>query len=646
MMRQIPRTVVRTTLALLVAATGAVTAAPAFAAAPAPVPPHRAGGALPSTAKVAASPRMGASAAAAVPASADLRASMPPVGDQGQIGSCVAWGIGYSLMGYYANQTKAAGAPYAPLYLYMRTVQPGGAPNYGLYPPDALAMATANGVDTQADYTQGTTGWRTPPTAAQVANATQYKVAGWTTLWSGNNHGQGAAAQASIKQALAAGSPVAIDFPVFPDFFNIHNSALYTTTSGVNQGGHMVAAYGYDNEGIWIRNSWGTGWGAAGDAHLSWAFVNADVWDAYTITGLRTTVKTGPPTVTALSTASGSTAGGTEVTITGANLSGATGVRFGTSTATFRPTQTAAGVAQLVATSPAHASEAVTVTVTNASGTSAATSALKFTYKAPAPVVSQLSLASVSSLGGTTVTVTGANLTGATTVKVGTLAGTSVKVSSPTTLSFVTPAAASGTLHVTVTGPAGTSATSDADQLTFVKPPVPAIITLSPANAATTATTTVTVTGANLDGVTRVTASGTSLAFTKVSNTQLKLTLPVHAAGPVDIVATSPAGVSSASRFTYVAPPVPAVTALSPTTGSTKVATMVTLTGTNIGGATRVTASGTSLAFTRVSDSQLTVMLPVHAAGTVTIQVTTPGGLSAATSTVARFTYVTEPTRR
>src|SRR5262249_20810616 len=147
--------------------------------------------------------------------------------------------------------------------------------------------------------------------------------------------------------------------------------------------------YGYDSDGIWIRNSWGTGWGAGGDAHLSWAFVNADVWDAYTITGVRTTTKTAPPTITALSTTSGSTSGGTEVTISGANLGDATEVRFGTSVATFHPIQAAAGVTQLVATSPAHASGAVTVTVANASGTSAAGSAATFTYKAPAPVVTR-----------------------------------------------------------------------------------------------------------------------------------------------------------------------------------------------------------------------------------------------------------------
>jgi IPT/TIG domain/Papain family cysteine protease len=641
MMRQIPRVVVHTTLALSIAAAGAVTAAPAFAADP--VPAHRAGGALPSTAKVAAG-RTGATALDAVPASVSLRASMPPVGDQGQISSCVAWSIGYSLMGYYANLTSAAGAPYAPLYLYMRTVDPGGAPDDGLYPPDALARATAAGVDTQADYTQGTTGWRTPPSAAQVANATNYKVAGWTTLWSGYGHGQGTAAQASIKQALAAGSPVAIDFPVFPDFFNIHSSALYTTTSGANQGGHMVAAYGYDNDGIWIRNSWGTGWGAAGDAHISWAFVQADVWDAYTISGLQAATKTAPPTITALSTTSGSTSGGTEVTISGTNLRDATAVRFGTSVATFHAAQTAGGVTQLVATSPAHAGEAVTVTVTSASGTSAAGPAATFTYKAPAPLVTGLSLASVSTLGGSTVTVTGANLTGVTAVKAGALAGTGLKVLSPTTLSFVTPAATAGTVHVTVSGPTGSSTAGDADLLTFVKPPVPALTSLSPASAATTAVTSVTVTGTNLGDVTRVTAGGASVAFTKVSNTQLRLTLPPHAAGPVDVVATSAAGASPAARFTYLAP-VPAISALSPATGPTNGATLVTLTGTKLGDATRVTASGSSIPFTRVSDTKLFVVLPAHAAGTVTIEVTTPGG-STASSTATRFNYVAAPGRR
>jgi hypothetical protein len=231
-------------------------------------------------------------------------------------------------------------------------------------------------------------------------------------------------------------------------------------------------------------------------------------------------------------------------------------------------------------------------------------------------------------------------------VKAGALAGTSVKVLSPTSLSFVTPAAPAGTLHVTVTGPTGTSATSDADLLTFVKPPVPALTSLSPASAATTAVTTVTVTGANLGDVTRVTAGGTSISFTKVSNTQLKLTLPAHAAGPVDIVATSAAGASPAARFTYIAPPVPAVTALSPAAGSTNGGTVVTLKGANVGGATRVTAGGTSLAFTRVSDTQLIVVLPAHTAGTVTIQVTTPGGVSATTSTAAQFTYLAAAPRR
>ena len=93
-------------------------------------------------------------------------------------------------------------------------------------------------------------------------------------------------------------------------------------------------------------------------------------------------------------------------------------------------------------------------------------------------------------------------------------------------------------------------------------------------------------------------------------------------------------------------PPVPAVTALSPASAAPTAVTTGTVTGSSIGGATRVTAGGTSLAFTRVSDTQLKVVLPAHAAGTVTIQVTTPGGVSAATGTGARFTYVAATARR
>ena len=84
-----------------------------------------------------------------------------------------------------------------------------------------------------------------------------------------------------------------------------------------------------------------------------------------------------PPTVTLVSPSSGSTAGGTAVTITGTDLTnGSFTVYFGASVATIA----GASESQITATSPAHAVGSVYVTVVNSGGTSPTSAADQFTY--------------------------------------------------------------------------------------------------------------------------------------------------------------------------------------------------------------------------------------------------------------------------
>jgi hypothetical protein len=67
---------------------------------------------------------------------------------------------------------------------------------------------------------------------------------------------------------------------------------------------------------------------------------------------------------------------------------------------------------------------------------------------------------------GTQVTVTGTGFSGATTVDFGSTAGTSLTVSSATSLTVRAPAG-SGTVDVTVTTPGGTSAATASDRFTY-----------------------------------------------------------------------------------------------------------------------------------------------------------------------------------
>jgi hypothetical protein len=82
-----------------------------------------------------------------------------------------------------------------------------------------------------------------------------------------------------------------------------------------------------------------------------------------------------PPSVVSLSPNNGLIAGGTSVTITGTNFTGATAVNFGTASATY----TVNSATQITATSPP-GSGLVDVTVTAPTGTSAISAAAKFAY--------------------------------------------------------------------------------------------------------------------------------------------------------------------------------------------------------------------------------------------------------------------------
>ena len=128
-----------------------------------------------------------------------------------------------------------------------------------------------------------------------------------------------------------------------------------------------------------------------------------------------------------------------------------------------------------------------------------------FTYNAPAlPTVTGVSPSSGPAAGGTSVTVSGTNLTGATAVDFGTNPGTSISGVTATSLTVTSPAG-TGTVDVTVTTPNGTSAVNaPSDQFTYNAPALPTVTGVSPNKGPAAGGTSVTVSGTNLTGATAV----------------------------------------------------------------------------------------------------------------------------------------------
>jgi hypothetical protein len=348
------------------------------------------------------------------------------------------------------------------------------------------------------------------------------------------------------------------------------------------------------------------------------------------------------PVVSGISPSSGPNSGGTTVTISGSNFTGATAVSFRTIPAT---SFTVENDTTIIATAPPWTDGTFDVTVTNPAGTSAIVPADQYTYTAAAPVVTSLSPATGPAGGGTSVTITGTGFYNGTSVSFGSTVATRVSFASATSITAQAPAG-TGVVDVTVTSPDGTSATSAADQFTYGGPPT--ATALFPGVGPTAGGTTVTVDGTGfVAGQTSVTIGGTVIpaASVTVQNANvLTFVTPANTAGFVSVTVTAPGGTSAAipGGFNYQAPRNPVVTAVSPSSGSTAGGTSVTITGTGFNAVTAVSfGSMAATSFTVNSTTSITAVAPSGSAGIVDVRVTSRFFGTSPIGVADQFTYQT-----
>jgi subtilase family serine protease len=156
-----------------------------------------------------------------------------------------------------------------------------------------------------------------------------------------------------------------------------------------------------------------------------------------------------PPTVSSVSVSSGSVAGNTSVTITGANFQAGATVAFG---GTPGINVNILSPSTITATTPAHAAGVVDITVTNTSG-HVGTLAHAFTFLAP--TITSISPDVGPAEGGVPITITGANFAPGAAVTIGGVPASAVSIASTTQITCVTPPTAGGFATVIVTNPDG-----------------------------------------------------------------------------------------------------------------------------------------------------------------------------------------------
>ncbi|WP_188316144.1 FG-GAP-like repeat-containing protein [Chitinophaga agrisoli] len=287
---------------------------------------------------------------------------------------------------------------------------------------------------------------------------------------------------------------------------------------------------------------------------------------------------------------------GTTVTIKGVHFSDAAGVSFGGVSAFSFQVDADTAITAVVADG---ASGAIVVTTPNSTASKDG-----FTF-VPPPHIS--SFTPVAAAAGTTVTINGANFTGATAVSFGGTPAVSFNVESATRITAVVGAGTSGKIAVTASG--------GADSLDGFAT-LPVISSFTPTTGTQGAI--ITISGTGFDAVTGVSFGGIAASSFQV-NSLTSITAVVGPGSSGAVVVSKAAGNASLPGFTYFTPPV--ITAVTP--ASAPVGSTVIISGSHF----NTTAAGNIVYFGPVRAI-------VNAASATSLSVTVPAGATYSPVTV------------
>lgn len=179
-----------------------------------------------------------------------------PVRDQGERGTCTAFGVIAVLEGTAAYTRRAAGLnlDLSEAHLFFGQATPRQINGQdGAWPDDLLGDCVSTGVTFEDywPYTDTGSGSLNPNWRGRIVHAE--KMVDLTRD------------PAGIKHHIYGYGPVTACMLVYEDFFH-YRGGVYRHTTEETRGGHCVALIGWDDDqGCWIaKNSWGTGWGEGG----------------------------------------------------------------------------------------------------------------------------------------------------------------------------------------------------------------------------------------------------------------------------------------------------------------------------------------------------------------------------------------------
>lgn len=198
---------------------------------------------------------------------------MPPVGNQGSEGSCVAWAVAYyarSAEAYYRTGASAYSFStniLSPEFLYNQTKSSLDCSS-GSSVLNVLDFVVRNGVCTWQSMPYSSGSCSLLPTSQQSSEAVAYKVNSYSAVLTTDI--------TAVKTLLSQKHPLLLGVSTDQQFDNAGPGFIWSAYGPVITSLHEVTICGYDDalQAFKIVNSWGTSWGDAGYSWISYNFLS------------------------------------------------------------------------------------------------------------------------------------------------------------------------------------------------------------------------------------------------------------------------------------------------------------------------------------------------------------------------------------
>ena len=216
----------------------------------------------------------------------NLTSKMPPVYDQGQLGSCTANAIGAAFE-YEQLQQKQKDFMPSRLFIYYneRAIEGTIDSDSGAMIRDGIKSAAKLGVCSEDTWPYDITRFTEKPLKTAYTEAKRHQVVLYRRVIPNLHQMQG---------CLASGYPFVFGFTVYESFMTPQvaktGEVPLPPRSEQVLGGHAVLAVGYDDgsQRFIVRNSWGTKWGKRGYCTMPYGYLTdpslaGDFWAIYTV---------------------------------------------------------------------------------------------------------------------------------------------------------------------------------------------------------------------------------------------------------------------------------------------------------------------------------------------------------------------------